>query len=427
MIVGPGSTKEEKTRRITVESAAVPVLRIAEGTAAASIGLAFSCGKSSLSISWCPSKRKKGEHHHIANEPTTKVLKYLVDGEKVIQRVTLRALLQALVTYHTVLLYLSAMCYQDRIQSRSSSEEPRHATSFQKKVATGERWLVALTVVAALASREKPVEAFQSPSFPLTPRLCQVLSFDHSKFTHLKAVRMLASADEPQTLPRLFGHDRQGTSSSDPCRAIPGMISMSSSNMFLKSNRISLHPVSSLSSDFYDSKTTTIQRSSDLAEPKHSSSQSTAAIPTQRTRGILGFAFQNHGGHIVSTSRTPPPVGSSTSLQSSQSPSQEQQQLQQRFSPRSNVDFATWGGKQLGTDWVTSGFRSSSSNGNPILNRSPSNRFEGTDDEMDIPAWFPWVPTLSQIQELKVKELKRICAERGLKQVSWHFLPLQCL
>jgi len=32
-------------------------------------------------------------------------------------------------------------------------------------------------------------------------------------------------------------------------------------------------------------------------------------------------------------------------------------------------------------------------------------------------AWLPWIPTLSQIQSLKLSELKQACAERGLIKV----------
>jgi hypothetical protein len=39
-----------------------------------------------------------------------------------------------------------------------------------------------------------------------------------------------------------------------------------------------------------------------------------------------------------------------------------------------------------------------------------------------LPAWFPWIPTKSQIEFLKVNELKEACAQRGLARVSFdHF------
>ena len=34
-----------------------------------------------------------------------------------------------------------------------------------------------------------------------------------------------------------------------------------------------------------------------------------------------------------------------------------------------------------------------------------------------VPAWFPWIPTRSQIETLKVPELRDACDERGLAKV----------
>jgi hypothetical protein len=36
-----------------------------------------------------------------------------------------------------------------------------------------------------------------------------------------------------------------------------------------------------------------------------------------------------------------------------------------------------------------------------------------------LPAWFPWVPTKSQIMTLKLKELREACAQRGLAKVGF--------
>ena len=52
-------------------------------------------------------------------------------------------------------------------------------------------------------------------------------------------------------------------------------------------------------------------------------------------------------------------------------------------------------------------------------NRSASRktRNNGADveeEKSDVPAWFPWVPTESQINSLKVVQLRAVCAERGL-------------
>ena len=35
-----------------------------------------------------------------------------------------------------------------------------------------------------------------------------------------------------------------------------------------------------------------------------------------------------------------------------------------------------------------------------------------------MPAWFPWVPTRSQIETLRASELREACDERGLEKVS---------
>jgi hypothetical protein len=36
-----------------------------------------------------------------------------------------------------------------------------------------------------------------------------------------------------------------------------------------------------------------------------------------------------------------------------------------------------------------------------------------------LPAWFPWIPTKSQIMTLKLKELKEACSQRGLTKVRF--------
>ena len=41
-----------------------------------------------------------------------------------------------------------------------------------------------------------------------------------------------------------------------------------------------------------------------------------------------------------------------------------------------------------------------------------------------LPAWFPWVPTKSQIMTLKLKELKEACSQRGLTKVGSYLVAL---
>lgn len=60
-------------------------------------------------------------------------------------------------------------------------------------------------------------------------------------------------------------------------------------------------------------------------------------------------------------------------------------------------------------------------NNNPIKNQSLFSK--------SSVAWLPWIPTLAQIQALKLTELKQACAERGLKKVccrSFVLLIMSC-
>jgi hypothetical protein len=46
-----------------------------------------------------------------------------------------------------------------------------------------------------------------------------------------------------------------------------------------------------------------------------------------------------------------------------------------------------------------------------------STTHESSSSSLVLPAWFPWIPTKSQIQSLKVNELKEACFQRGLLKV----------
>lgn len=46
------------------------------------------------------------------------------------------------------------------------------------------------------------------------------------------------------------------------------------------------------------------------------------------------------------------------------------------------------------------------------------NEGKQTKDGSAVPAWFPWVPTRSQIETLRASELREACDERGLEKVS---------
>jgi len=118
-----------------------------------------------------------------------------------------------------------------------------------------------------------------------------------------------------------------------------------------------------------------------------------------------------------------------SSTEEHQDQKQQQQQRQQRqslFSRRqSKLDSVSWNlPKTIDEEWITS---SSSPFGSPILNGSPNNHLEYINraaadaadaaTKGDVPAWFPWMPTITQINVLTVRELKMSCSQRGLKQV----------
>lgn len=174
---------------------------------------------------------------------------------------------------------------------------------------------------------------------------------------------------------------------------------LSPSRMFLKAGQVSLQPVSSLSSDFFDTPPTQRPRLSDEGDDVP------IYIP-QRTRGILGFVLNDQVDDILSSAKRPPSMeDTSTSLHSS---------TDERQSSSSKVDFETWNlPRSLDEeDWL------SSPSSNPILNRSPSGPTKDEAATTTSPAWFPWMPSITQIEALKVRELRQICSDRGLKQVG---------
>ena len=313
--------------------------------------------------------------------------------------------------YRPLLLELEirTMSSRSRKESPASGADRRHDNSLTSDSSSGGRCRISLAVIVALAFQGGHLaEAFQTslPKVSSTSRT-------RSRPTHLHAAYS-SSVEEPQILPGLFGHDRAASTSSGSHSGASLGISMisgafQSNQMFLKSSRVSLQPISSLSSDFYDSTTTLTRKP--VTEDTDSADVSLQK-PT-RSRGVLGFAILDHGDHIISSSRVPIPMEeSSTSLKASS------QQEQQR--PATKVDVQTWGGKQMDSEWIASAHHRESSS--PILNRSPSSSstsgISSENEATNIPAWFPWLPTMEQIKELKVKELQWVCGERGLKKVS---------
>lgn len=191
--------------------------------------------------------------------------------------------------------------------------------------------------------------------------------------------------------------------------------------------------LASLSSDFYTSTSSTTNNIHNRRLENTNNDDVMSSV--RRTRGVLGFAiYPDHGDQLISSSRQPPSMKeSSTNLHSSteehQDQKQQQQQRQQRqslFSRRqSKLDSVSWNlPKTIDEEWITS---SSSPFGSPILNGSPNNHLEYINraaadaadaaTKGDVPAWFPWMPTITQINVLTVRELKMSCSQRGLKQV----------
>jgi hypothetical protein len=80
---------------------------------------------------------------------------------------------------------------------------------------------------------------------------------------------------------------------------------------------------------------------------------------------------------------------------------------------RSSVDLETWNGNN---DVASFSFNSGlawNSNAQKDVPLSSSLRLQ----QSILPAWFPWIPTKSQIQSLKVRELKEACNQRELVKV----------
>ncbi|CAB9522141.1 tetratricopeptide repeat [Seminavis robusta] len=262
-------------------------------------------------------------------------------------------------------------------------------------------WWMAALLVAAIGVSSPNVEAFQVSSphavIPSSRKGTVALSSGVSSNYNRNTI------DDSKVSTGLGAHERRRS----PSPVTP-------SRMFLKAGQLHSQPFASLSSDFFDtpgvsttsSKTTT---SSLLAD------QMLDVLLPRRDRGILGFSIQDHGDKIVPSGNSPPSVSeTSTSLHSSTDHSQERQLFQW-----SDADLQVWNVPEaLDEEWLVPS-SDNSMHHNPILNRSPNkNNVEKEDSSATAPAWFPWMPSITQIQALKVRELKRICADRGLKQMG---------
>ena len=267
-------------------------------------------------------------------------------------------------------------------------------------------WASALTLAAILAAQDNSltVTAFQPSKYsvsrirPLTTTTQQLPS------SSLFGTVSPSYVDESSKTGLLWGHER----------STPAMTIQVPSRMFLKAGQVSNQPMSALSSNFFDSapptSTTAVRPGEEelrIADLYYTTSR--------RTRGVLGFAVNpDHGDHVISSPKSPPSMeDSSTSLHSST-------ERQSRSSSSFSSDFETWTLPNTldEEEWASANQpQNSNQNNNPILNRSP-NANDDTKKSRDSLAWFPWMPTISQIEALKVRELRKICSERGIRQVS---------
>jgi tetratricopeptide (TPR) repeat protein len=73
-------------------------------------------------------------------------------------------------------------------------------------------------------------------------------------------------------------------------------------------------------------------------------------------------------------------------------------------------------GGRKSSQWSNASVGSITTADNRASRRSKQSDLTGEKD--DLPPWFPWLPTQSQIMRLKVVELRAACAERGLIQAG---------
>ena len=313
-------------------------------------------------------------------------------------------------------------------------------------------WAKALTLAAFLASQDNmlcAVNAFQPihnnarqlPRPQSAPSNTPPLPPSSSRF-----FASSSALDETLAKPGLqCGHKRSASATSTT------MTLQMPSSMFLTAAQASNQPMSALSSNFFDSSpstTTSFQQSEDDKKLSEDLYYQTAAA--RRSRGVLGFCLPDHGDHVISSSKTPPPVEESTTCLHS---STERETPSASFSPSSSSpsssfgrDYETWSfpdSLDSEEEWLSlsdnkktnistrerKNNENNSNHNNPVLNRSPNaNRKEWStqapSSDEDSLAWFPWMPSISQIEALKVRELRKICSDRGLKQVR---LDILCL
>jgi hypothetical protein len=101
----------------------------------------------------------------------------------------------------------------------------------------------------------------------------------------------------------------------------------------------------------------------------------------------------------------------------SSSSSQTESSSSARAASKSNVNLETWNGPASNQIDFLPPFAGLQWNSN---NAEEKSLLVGT---ITLPAWFPWIPSKSQIQTLKVIELKEACAQRGLRKVRGTIAP----
>ena len=287
-------------------------------------------------------------------------------------------------------------------------------------------WATALTLAAILSAQDSTlltVTAFQPVH--RNARQIRPLSSSSNDPQPPSSSRLFGSSsvlDDSLSMSGLrWGHERS-TSAATTTMTVQGP-----SRMFLTAAQVSNQPMSALSSNFFDSSPATTATTTVKPSDEELLTADQYYQTARRSRGVLGFCLPDHGDHVISSSKTPPLVeDSSTCLHSST----ERQTPSASSSSSFSRDFETWSFPDTSDEdeWLSLSNSNSNNNNapqsihnnNPILNRSPNANIKesttrsSSDDSL---AWFPWMPTISQIEALKVSELRKICSDRGLKQV----------
>jgi hypothetical protein len=144
----------------------------------------------------------------------------------------------------------------------------------------------------------------------------------------------------------------------------------------------------------------------------------------RRPNRVLGFAIQEEvsmklddedvasGITTTSTCLSAHSTGHSSSTTSLDEP-HDSQSVPPNSRTVSSVDSSVWNNfpKHL-EEWYA--------DTSPIKKQLASSAVRNGESLHMLPAWFPWLPTHTQICALKLEELKVACSERGLKKVSTH-------